>query len=231
MAASILKNQRRRARRAQPRPGAFRRITAPIPLLRLPGGRLLAGIGAWTHRAGTFAGSATRSVLMRIRRAFSSLSRSFVRALSHRFGSSGSHIVSGARARRLFPVPGREWSLYALVSLIPPRSRRALIMCMAATLSVICCWLFIFAPKGLLARNELRGVMEEKRREIEELKRGNRDLQHQIAMLAGDTDTIESIARNELNLALPGETIYRTFEEDGPPRYVLNPGATAPPLP
>lgn len=229
MAASILRNQRRGARRAQARPGIFRRVTASVPLPRLPGGRFFAGIGDWTRRARSFAGSASRSVLGRIRRALPSFPKPSVRALSHRFPSPGSR--AGSRSKSFLAAPGGEWSLYALVSLIQPRTRRALITCLATTLGVICCWLFIFAPKGLLARNELRGVMEEKRMEIEELKRGNQDLQRQIAMLAGDTDTIESIARNELNLALPGETIYRTLEEDGPPRYVLNPGAPAPAIP
>lgn len=235
MAASILKNQRRVSRRAPSRPGLIRRVTGSFPLPNIPGRRLLAGLGAWTRRAGQAAGAASRSVLGRIRRSLPGLPRPSSRGLSGRIQSLGRSFAGRPgfpiRAGRFPSLPGGEWSLYALVSSVQPRTRRAFITCLAATLGVICCWLFIFAPKGLLARHELREVMEEKRTEIEDLKRGNQDLQRQIAMLAGDTDTIESIARNELNLALPGETIYRTLEEDGPPRYVLNPGAPAPAIP
>lgn len=106
-----------------------------------------------------------------------------------------------------------------------PRTRNALIATLGMTLLAISCWMFLFAPKGLLARNELRAEMMAKRTEIEELKQGNRALREQIVLLTSDTDTIESIARNELNLAMPGETVYRTWREEGPPRYVLNPGS------
>lgn len=125
----------------------------------------------------------------------------------------------------------REWSLYALIALLAPRTRRVMMIGLGITLATCCSWIFLFAPKGLMARNELRATMLEKHGEIETLKKTNRDLQQQIALLSSDTDTIESIARNELNLALPGETIYRTIREDGPPRYVLNPNTRSPAAP
>lgn len=49
----------------------------------------------------------------------------------------------------------------------------------------------------------------------------NQALRDEIARLDGDAETIEAMARNELNMAFPNESIYRPREE-GPPAYVMN---------
>ncbi len=250
MAASFLQNQRRTSRRTAKNSGFWQRLRGALPLVRLPD--LAFRMPRWSKKSrhGT-PGWATKLRNsfpdMRLRRslgthtfgrvssAFGGVSNAFG-GVSNAFGgvsnafktaASGPNWAWISRAPRS-SARLRDWSPYGLIALVSPQSRRVLVIGLGITLALFCSWIFLFAPKGLIARNDLRATMSEKREEIEALKRTNRELQQQIAMLTSDTDTIESIARNELNLALPGETIYRTVREDGPPRYVLNPSTRSP---
>lgn len=100
-------------------------------------------------------------------------------------------------------------TLYDLVSWCSPGARRTSILTLGGIAACFSVYLFLFAPTGYLARMELEDLIEEKREVVADLEAEKRHLARQVELLKNDTHTIEAIARNELNMIKPGETLYR----------------------
>jgi cell division protein FtsB len=119
------------------------------------------------------------------------------------------------------PVPREPRSLYDLVASLQPPTRRCLIGVLSFGIFLLSIWLFIFAPRGLVTRTSLSEMIASSVAMNEAIIAKNQALREEIARLDGDAETIEAMARNELNMAFPNESIYRPREE-GPPAYVMN---------
>lgn len=136
--------------------------------------------------------------------------------------SGASRLAARLPHRSLPRLPGvRVPEAYDLISRLSPVTRRQAIVALAATAVVLMAHLYIFAPRGLVARNKLHDMIETKREELAAAQAANRALATEIVALRDDTETIESIARNELSMARPQETIYRA-RRDTVPAYVLS---------
>lgn len=66
----------------------------------------------------------------------------------------------------------------------------------------------LFGDRGILQLLRQRQRTEELAREIEQLREENRMLADQIQSLRRDPAAIERLAREELGLAQPGETVF-----------------------
>jgi len=66
----------------------------------------------------------------------------------------------------------------------------------------------LFGDRGILQLLRQRQRTEELAREIEQLREENRMLAEQIQSLRRDPAAIERLAREELGLAQPGETVF-----------------------
>src|SRR5262245_43516207 len=73
----------------------------------------------------------------------------------------------------------------------------------------------LIGDRGLFYLLEQQRRAEVLRRELDDLKAENARLGTAIASLRSDPRTIERIAREELGLARPGETVF-ILREDGP---------------
>lgn len=120
----------------------------------------------------------------------------------------------------LLPAPREPRTLYDLVASLQPATRRCLIGVLAFGVVILTTWLFIFTPRGLIARTALADMIAAGEATNAAIEAENLALQAEIARLENDDEMIETVARNELNLALPDESIYRP-REAGPPAYVL----------
>jgi cell division protein FtsB len=116
---------------------------------------------------------------------------------------------------------------YDLVAFIHPSLRGVLIASLSVTAFLLLGYVFVFSTKGLISRQKFGALIEARRAENDELRRANADLKLYIARLENDTETIEGFARNELNMVMPEESVYRVTP-DGPPAYVLNVPSTPP---
>jgi len=76
----------------------------------------------------------------------------------------------------------------------------------------------LFGDRGILHLMAQRERAESLKREIEELRSENVRLAAEIAALKADPRAIERLAREELGLARPGETVFLIHEEDAPER-------------
>ena len=119
------------------------------------------------------------------------------------------------------PSPRQPHSLYDLVAALRPATRRCLIGVLSFGIFLLSIWLFILAPRGLVTRTALSEMIATSVAMNEAILAKNEALRDEIARLEGDAETIEAMARNELNMAFPNESIYRP-REDGPPAYVMN---------
>jgi cell division protein FtsB len=72
----------------------------------------------------------------------------------------------------------------------------------------------LFGDRGILHLVAQRERAESLRREIEDLRAENGRLAAEIAALKTDPRAIERLAREELGLARPGETVFLIPEED-----------------
>jgi cell division protein FtsB len=72
----------------------------------------------------------------------------------------------------------------------------------------------LFGDRGILHLVAQRERAESLRREIEDLRAENGRLAAEIAGLKTDPRAIERLAREELGLARPGETVFLIPEED-----------------
>ena len=75
-----------------------------------------------------------------------------------------------------------------------------------------------FGDRGFLRMVAQRERAESLRREIEMLRTENSRLAFEIVALKSDPHAIERLAREELGLARPGETVFSIREEDPSPR-------------
>ncbi len=75
-----------------------------------------------------------------------------------------------------------------------------------------------FGDRGILRMVAQRERAESLRREIELLRTENSRLAVEIAALKSDPRAIERLAREELGLARPGETVFSIREEEPSPR-------------
>jgi cell division protein FtsB len=76
----------------------------------------------------------------------------------------------------------------------------------------------VFGDRGLLRLVEKRRQVESLRFEIEDLRAENTALVGEIAALRQSPRAIERLAREELGLARPDETVFLIREEDPGPR-------------
>lgn len=76
----------------------------------------------------------------------------------------------------------------------------------------------VFGDRGLLRLVEKRRQVESLRFEIEDLRAENAALVGEIASLRQSPRAIERLAREELGLARPDETVFLIREEDPGPR-------------
>ena len=67
----------------------------------------------------------------------------------------------------------------------------------------------IFGPHGYLAMRRTKLEMQRVQGEIARLNRENAELSEEVKALKSDPHKIESIARDELGLAKPGEVIIK----------------------
>ncbi len=77
----------------------------------------------------------------------------------------------------------------------------------------------LFRPGGVLEVYQLSERVQAAKDEISALGEENAELRGEIETLQGDPRTLERIAREELGLVKPGETVYEFIEEeedDGP---------------
>lgn len=121
----------------------------------------------------------------------------------------------GSRSRIQFP------DAYTIFNKIAHETRRSAIVALGLTLFLLTVHIHVFAPKGLVDRNKVRDLIAARDAEITEATKQNDNLRKEIATLESDPAAIERMARNELSMAKPDETIYRT-NRDTIPRYVLN---------
>jgi len=75
-----------------------------------------------------------------------------------------------------------------------------------------------FGDRGFLRMVAQRERAESLRREIEMLRSENSRLAVEIVALKSDPRAIERLAREELGLARPGETVFSIREEEPSPR-------------
>lgn len=114
-----------------------------------------------------------------------------------------------------------SFTAYDMVSRLQPATRQTLIGALGVLLLFFATYLYVFSPTGYLARREVQKAIEAKELEIAEVRGAGRKLAQQLARLEKDSSTIEAIARNELSMVRPGETVYR-MPNDSTPEYVLN---------
>jgi cell division protein FtsB len=74
----------------------------------------------------------------------------------------------------------------------------------------------LFGDRGILHLVSEREKADRLAREVEELRSENARLAAEIEALASDPLAIERLAREELGLAAPGETVF-VIREDAPP--------------
>ena len=72
-----------------------------------------------------------------------------------------------------------------------------------------------FGDRGILRMVAQRERTESLRQEIEELRTENGKLAGEIEALKSDPRAVEKLAREELGLARPGETVFLIHEPDG----------------
>ena len=75
-----------------------------------------------------------------------------------------------------------------------------------------------FGDRGMLRLVAQRERAESLKREIETLRTENAHLAVEIQALKSDARAVERLAREELGLARPGETVFLLREEAPPPR-------------
>src|SRR5437899_2087032 len=78
----------------------------------------------------------------------------------------------------------------------------------AATLASVIALVALFGDRGVLHLIEQRHRAEALARELSDLQAENAHLAQQIAALRSDPRAIERLAREELGLVRPGETVF-----------------------
>ena len=89
----------------------------------------------------------------------------------------------------------------------PPLRRWLLLLAPVLGLAIL--YSVLAGPRGLLKVQDLRARQEAMEREIDSLSRVRDALLEEKKRLLTDTAYIEHLARKELGMARPGETVYR----------------------
>lgn len=79
----------------------------------------------------------------------------------------------------------------------------------------------VFGTHGFLAMRRTRYEINRVKADIARLSKENADLEQQVKDLKSDPKLIEKIARDDLGLARPGETIIRIPQSQQPPENPL----------
>lgn len=87
----------------------------------------------------------------------------------------------------------------------------------------------VFGEHGLIAMRRTQKEAQQIRREIQRLDEENRALQVRAKALKNDPRAIERVAREELNLAKPGELIFKLPQAPNDPANPGQPGSPNPP--
>jgi cell division protein FtsB len=103
---------------------------------------------------------------------------------------------SGARRRRGTNRPAELWSTI---------NRVLALVVIVTTLVALALWIFPEISK----RNDLARALEEKRADLADEQRTKRQRERERFLLENDTEYIEAIARDKLDLMKEGETIFR----------------------
>jgi len=88
----------------------------------------------------------------------------------------------------------------------------------AYVLALVCLALLvheIFGTHGFLALRQEKKEVESLRQQIRQLQQENSLLDQQIKALKSDPKAIERLAREQIRLVRPGETVYTYPEKDG----------------
>lgn len=85
---------------------------------------------------------------------------------------------------------------------------------LAIFLSSIVLAIALFRPGGILEVYQLSERVQATKGEISALAEENAEIRGEIETLRGDARTLERIAREELGLVKPGETVYEFIEEE-----------------
>ena len=72
----------------------------------------------------------------------------------------------------------------------------------------------IFGTHGFLALRQERKEVESLRQQIRQLEQENSELDKRIKALKSDPKAIERLAREQIRLVRPGETVYTYSEKD-----------------
>lgn len=110
---------------------------------------------------------------------------------------------------------------YDIVSRIAPATRQSLTASLFLTALTLALYHYLLSPTGYLARRDIGKLIQAKEEAIAQIGRENLALAARTQALVTDSSTIERIARDELTMIRPDETIYR-IPAEGPPEYVLN---------
>lgn len=97
-----------------------------------------------------------------------------------------------------------------------PLERPQLIFIMAAVGTAFLALLTLFGQQGVLEVYALKRKIKVTSEEVNLYERQNRELRELIKNLKQDPYTIEQIAREELGLVKPGETVYEFVDEIPP---------------
>jgi len=85
----------------------------------------------------------------------------------------------------------------------------------------------VLGPHGFLAMRRTQVELEQVRADVARLNQENSRLADDVTALKSDPKTIERIAREEMNLARPGEMIFKLPPEASPAPASGNPNSTA----
>lgn len=86
----------------------------------------------------------------------------------------------------------------------------------------------VFGPHGVLAMRRSIKEAEQIRQDLQRLNEENRKLEDHVKALKTDPQTIEGIARDEMNLARPGEYIFKLPAKSGDLTAPTQPSSTIP---
>lgn len=124
------------------------------------------------------------------------------------------------RARRVegkASVKGRVKRRGARQTATPPK-RPQIVFVLAAAATAFIVLLTIFGERGLVEVYSLKHKVSATSEEISSYEQKNKELLERIDKLKHDPFTIEQIAREELGLVRPGETVYEFVDE--PPSHL-----------
>ncbi len=75
----------------------------------------------------------------------------------------------------------------------------------------------VFGERGYLGLRSQRGEHERLRQEVQKLEEENQQLKEEIKALKSDPNAIERVAREELKMVKPGETVITLPEKKDQP--------------